>query len=464
MPLSNHRNRTQHSTINNPLSTIHYPLSTLVLVIPLAKASAIDPDLGRFATAKEAQVREYSQGLTNKVPSVVWSLFDAVRVDDWETATNLAARIDKASHRYTNSATDSATSPALQTVIWAPISEMIGTYDQFHNWDSKWLHRFGREIIDSIPKGSIYFGGTDPGRFIISALSESHREGKPFFTVTQNQLADQTYLEYLRKIYGHKLYIPTVEDSQKAFQEYVTDAQQRLKDGKLKPGEDVRFVGERVQVSGQVAVMEINGLLAKIILNKNPARECFIEESFALDWMYPHLLPHGLIFELHAKPLTELRLETIQKDRAYWKAFTGELIGDWITEKTSVKEICDFADKTYLRKDLKGFKGDAGFAKNTEAQKCFSKLRSSIGGLYVWRAQNARDADEKRQAENAADLAFRQAYALCPYSPEALFRYTSLLLQVNRTDDAIMAAKTSLRFDPDSISFQELLRSLHRKE
>jgi len=73
----------------------------------------VDPDLARFATAKQAQVREYAQRLTNKVPSIVWSLFDAVRVDDWETATNLAARIDQASGRFPDSGTNEAISPAL---------------------------------------------------------------------------------------------------------------------------------------------------------------------------------------------------------------------------------------------------------------------------------------------------------------------------------------------------------------
>jgi len=35
--------------------------------------------------------------------------------------------------------------------------------------------------------------------------------------------------------------------------------------------------------------MTINGLLAKIIFDKNPNREFYIEESFPLDWMYPYL-------------------------------------------------------------------------------------------------------------------------------------------------------------------------------
>src|SRR5882724_4727660 len=430
-----------------------------LVAISFANASAVDPDLARFATAKQTQVREYAQALTNKVPSIVWSLFDAVRVDDWQTATNLAARIDQASGRFPDSGTNEAFSPALRTLIWPPISEMIGSHEQFHNWDNTLLRRFGNEIIDSIPRGSIYFGGTDPGRFVISVLSESHRDGKPFFTLTQNQLADQTYLAYLRKMYGGRIYIPTDDDSQTAFQDYLADAQARLKNGKLKPGEDVRIVDNRVQVSGQVAVMAINGLLVKIILNKNPSREFYIEESFPLEWMYPQLSIHGLIFQLHAKPIVGLNMEMVRTDQAYWKKLTGELVGDWITDSTSAKGVCDFVDKIFLRKDYEGFKGDLRFAKNEEAQKTFSKLRSSIAGLYIWRAEHARDAGEKSEAQRAADLALRQAYALCPYSPEALFRYTKLLTDLNRPDDAFLAAKTSLRLDPNNASVQELVRS-----
>lgn len=93
---------------------------------------AVDLDLARFATAKQNQIREDAQKITNRVPSIVWSFFDAVRVDDWETATNLANHIQQASGRYAYSTTNESISPALNTLIWPSISEMIGTYDQFH--------------------------------------------------------------------------------------------------------------------------------------------------------------------------------------------------------------------------------------------------------------------------------------------------------------------------------------------
>ena len=44
---------------------------------------------------------------------------------------------------------------------------------------------------------------------------------------------------------------------------------------------------------------------------------------------------------------------------------------------------------------------------------------------------------------DAADFAFRQAWVLCPYSPEAVFRYVNLLMSEGRTDDAVLVAETA---------------------
>src|SRR3989442_747919 len=122
--------------IRQSIGFFGFVLAGTVGVVSSWKARAVDPDLSRFATAKEAQAREYAESLTNRIPSIVWSFFDAVRVDDWETATNLAARLNRMSGRYENSP-GGEYSPALRSAIWAPISEVIGTYDQFHDWNNK---------------------------------------------------------------------------------------------------------------------------------------------------------------------------------------------------------------------------------------------------------------------------------------------------------------------------------------
>lgn len=421
---------------------------------------AMDPDFARFVATKQAQIRKFAGGDSDKVPSIVWSYFDALRVDDWQTATNLANRIDLMGK---NMGTN-IISPLLRGPIWQSIGETIGAYTEFHGFDNGWLHRFGTNNISSIPTGSIYFGGTDPGRYVVSALCESQSEGRPFFTFTQNQLVDERYLGYLQILYGGKLYIPTTNDVKDAFNEYLEDAQKRLKAGTLKPGEDV-WVGRdgHVHASGTVSVMAINGLLVKKIFNKNPGRECYIEESYRLDWMYPQLSPHGLIMQLHREPLTELSRDDVEKDSEYWKRLTADAVGDWLTEKTSVQEVCDFCEKVYLHKDLKDFKGDSAFAKNEESQKTFSKLRTSIAGIYVWRAAHAQNDDERRQMNKMADLAFRQAVAMCPYSPEAVYNYTQFLAERGRPDDAILIAETASRIKPDDENLRAWLKCWHER-
>jgi beta-lactamase regulating signal transducer with metallopeptidase domain len=322
---------------------------------------------------------------------------------------------------------------------------------------------FANDVITSIPPGSIYFGGTDPGRCVITALQKSHVNADPFFTLTQNALADATYLQYLRGMYGGRIYTPTDEDSQKCFQEYLADAQRRLAENKLKPGEDVKMVDGRVQVSGQVVVMSINGLLTKIIFDKNPDREFFVEESFPLDWMYPHLEPHGLIMKISRPPVAELSEELVQRDRAHWRGPVTGMIGNWLELETSVKRVAEYAERTYAHEDPKKFVASRFIAWDN-AHKWLSKWRSSIGGLYAWRAQHASSESEKDRMVREADFAFRQAWALCPYSPEAVFRYVNLLLSQNRTSDALLIAETAASIDEENGQLRDLAKKLKESQ
>jgi hypothetical protein len=121
------------------------------------------------------------------------------------------------------------------------------------------------------------------------------------------------------------------------------------------------------------------------------------------------------------------------------------MIGDWLQPVTSVGDIATFAEKVFAKKDLSGFTGDLRFIQNADAQKMFSKERSSIGGLYAWRAQHATDAAETKRMNEAADFAFRQSWALCPYSPEAVFRYVNLLEGEKRFSDALLVAETAAK-------------------
>ncbi len=280
-----------------------------------------------------------------------------------------------------------------------------------------------------------------------------------------------------------EMYIASPQDSQQCFQEYLGDAQLRLQhDAKfpneprqIRPGEDVKIVENRVQVSGQVAVMAINGLLTKVMFDKNPTNEFFVEESFPLEWMYPHLTPFGVIMKINRQPLSSLPEEVFAKDHEFWSQYSDRLIGNWITYDTPVSNIVAFVEKVYMHHDWSGLTaGQRKFARDDQGQKAFSKLRSSIGGLYAWRinpvnppppAYRPRTEAEVRRIYKEADFTFRQAFAFCPYSPEAVFRYINLLIQspppiAPRLNDALMVAETALKLDPYNGQIAGLIANL----
>jgi len=423
-------------------------------------------------------------------------------------------------------------------------------------------------VYPEMARDTVLYGGTDPGRFCPTYIifCESfipHRcqpeqdqkfDRRDVYIITQNALADGTYLDYLRAQYNrskqidppffsrlfrylscvagvgdrntvamsgddtgsgdsgnaliegvskllyntldvpftkwgayvedyrrkqgvyppNEIYIPSPEDSQKCFEEYTQDVGRRSQLGQLKPGEDVHIDNGRVQVSGQVAVMNINGLLCKVIFDHCPTNEFYIEESFPLDWMYPYETPFGIIMKINRQPLPELTQDVFDLDHKFWSDFSTRLCGNWITYDTTVQQIAEFVERTYIRNNYKGYTGDRAFVRDDDAQKAFSKLRSSQAGMYNWRCfprspQNPggcppefaqKSAASQEALRRETDFAFKQAFAFCPYSPEAVYRYVNFLLQYGRFDDAILVAETCKKLDPYNDQITGLIKNL----
>jgi beta-lactamase regulating signal transducer with metallopeptidase domain len=417
--------------------------------------SEVGNQLKRFVAEKEAQAIASAKPEGREILPEYKAMFAAAARGDWHSISNIWENMRARAPQYEGGGPKD---DRLHGTAWQTMLEIWGSFGHFALGEERPNVRLGKETIESIPPRSIYFGGTDPGRCVITALQKSHVNAEPFFTITQNALADGTYLEYLRRMYEDKIYIPTDADSQRCFSDYLNDAQKRLKEKKLKPGEDVKVVDNRVQVSGQVAVMSINGLLTRVIFDKNPDHEFYVEESFPLDWMYPYLSPNGLIMKINRQALSELSEDIVRKDREYWNRFIEPFIGDWLRYETPVEQIAKFGAKTYSRQP----DPDQYYHSNTYmANKWASKLRSSIAGLYAWRAEQATNEAEKTRMRREADFAFRQAYALCPFSPEAVFRYVNLLVSQKRHSDALLLAETAVKLQPTD-QFRNLIKELKR--
>lgn len=419
--------------------------------------------LKSFAAAKVKQSQILASRAGEPISSEFQQFFDAALQGDYLTVTN---RYEFYKRHHPQYVSEGNAIEGLHTPYWNPVLELCLAYDHVVLCEPKYTRLLYQEIFNSLPLGSIYFGGTDPGRGVPTAFAKSSIEGDPVFCLSQNPLADSSYLDYLHAMYGGKIYTPSSEDSKQCYQEYIADAERRLEDNKLKPGEVVKKVDGNVQVSGQVAVMSINALLAKVTFEKNPDRDFYIEESFPLDWMYPHLEPHGLLMRINRQQHPQLPDDLLVKDREYWHRLVTEVLGISLDDST-VPELAAFVQRVYVRKDLNGFKGDPLYVQNDYAKKIFSKLRCSIAGIYAWRLGPAspefkpdNEADTERLVKQA-DLAFRQAFALCPYSPEAVFRYVNFLVQFKRYEDARLVAQTSLEVNQNP-QVKDLLQNIEK--
>ena len=225
---------------------------------------------------------------------------------------------------------------------------------------------------------SIFFGGTDPGRFVPTYMIYSADFRPDVYLITQNALADETYMSVERDLYGDEIWIPSKEDGGEAFSIYVDEVQR----GVRQANGDLRIENGKVQVTGALGVMEINGIITKMMFDHDRLRHDFyVEESYVIKWMYPYLSPHGLIMKIN-KDATPYDAKTAAKDQDFW---------DW-----------------YARRLMK----DPMYRRDFAAQKSFSKLRAAIAGLYGYQGRY----DEAAQA-------FREACLLYPASPEAAFRY-----------------------------------------
>ncbi len=362
-----------------------------------------------FAALKHSQYTNLSNRLEMDISKEALEFFSiAEEGGDWMSVSNAFKKCLEAPGQ-----------PQRRLPVWAPIHETYGAYEEWEEWkhDVTLLKMFHDSILDSMPDGSIYFGGTDPGRFLITTVRDV-RKKPDIIVLTQNALADSTYSTYLFHTYGDRVWMPDQKECNGAFKTFVkgvTDGTYSKRGVLIEEG--------KIKVNGVEAVMKINGILTRMIFDHNKANHAFyVEESYVIKWMYPYLEPHGLIFRLHNEPLDELPEEIEKKDRRFWDDYTAKL----------------FSVPT--------------FEENTEARKSFSKLRVTNAGLYV-----------SRKLFKEAEYGFKQALQLYPESPEAHFRLALMYEQKGDVDLAIRTLEKFLEISPGYEKAEVKLKKLRQR-
>jgi tetratricopeptide (TPR) repeat protein len=317
---------------------------------------------------------------------------------------------------------------------------------------------YGADMMRNMDKNAVYFGGSDAGRFVPTymAFVESQqpdrwkadwsvdpvataRRGSGFdrrdvTVITQNALCDSYYANYIRSQYdprfrpkswtpferwlGRDRAYPAIPVTCVSNEELVEcwDEYQRWPE-----------VVARVRVGGPITrpgmndVFDINGIVAQKIFEKNKKDHTFyLEQSVPITWMYPYLLPSGLIFKLNPEPIGALPPAAIEEDRKFWAAYSRKLLDD------------------------------PKFRIDSDAILAFGKLAFWHSDLYRWRNL------PKEQEEW-----LRISLALCPQLQDAVNSLAHLLLDQKRFDEAIAVVRQAELDDPRNEAYASMFSLLN---
>lgn len=193
------------------------------------------------------------------------------------------------------------------------ITEVFGVEEQLRGWPAAALLEYGRRVLDSIPAGAVYLGGTDEGRFIPTFLNTTAAE--PGIVLTQNGLADGSYREYVRFLLGDRVQLPNAAQVDAAFARVLEEQGQTGPDGRRTMG-------------GGRAVMAINDLLVRAIADLNPDLRFAVQESGPMPSTYPGASLNGDLYQFGVPVLgpTDSELAAMAASAAErWSAFAAQL-------------------------------------------------------------------------------------------------------------------------------------------
>lgn len=327
----------------------------------------------------------------------------------------------------------------LWTLLWLVVpGYMMINNAGFCSQRDRWFGwHFGHDMLYDLPQSSVFFGGTDPGRFIPTYMifgesvqppwvkRDPNFDRRDLYIITQNTLLDPFYLKYLRDQYTEAR--PLVKN---AFERWL--GRDRIypqgplvlptQDDINKIIKDVVVENKNNSFARTDYIFKANTAVAEWIFQKNKDKhDFFVEESFKMEWTYPYAIPHGLCYQLSREKLDKIPADVVKKDMRFWKEYGAML------------------------HDNPRFKGDP------DAPRTFAKLRTAIGNIYNFRGMF-----------KEAEMAWRQALELWPASDEALTCLTHLLVKQKRFDEAVSICENAYLIDPYNPLFLNLTLSSMR--
>ena len=310
-------------------------------------------------------------------------------------------------------------------------------------------YMYGADMMRNMDKNAVYWGGSDPGRFVptFMAFVESQQDPRwkrehdfdrrDVTVVTQNALCDNYYANYIRDQYDPRFRPKTFTAFERWLgrdKAYPVEPVTCFTDEELKtcwnefytrPDVATRMqAGEAALRRGSNDVFDINGIVAQKMFEKNKAKHTFyLEQSVPMTWTYPYLLPSGLIFKLNPEPIDDNAAfkahPDVIADRKFWDDYSAKLLAD------------------------------PRFRADPHAMISFAKLAFWHADLYRYRQM---DAEQEHW--------LRLTLALCPQLTDAVSSLSRLLTDQKRFEEAVVAVQQAAEADPRNDYYQTLLHAV----
>ena len=305
-----------------------------------------------------------------------------------------------------------------------PLAPLVANNDGCSQRNRWFGWQFGHDMLKDLPRASVVFGGTDPGRFVPTYMifGESGQapslkrdpdfDRRDLYIITQNGVGEPLYRKYIADHYGKDRPPATG-----AFEDWLgrrnTYPHEPLE---LPTEEEIQSAAEaEIQKEGDSLRNDstfLHSLVTRLICEKNRDKhDFFVEESFPLKWSYDHAIPRGLIYQIAKEPLKELPPDVVKRDMEFWRDYTARLLAN------------------------------PDYSKDYDAQRSFSKLRSTTGDLY-----------KHRKMETEAVIAYRQALLLWPCNPDAINALNGIYWDRGDDDSSIAMMAEANAADPNNFS------------
>ena len=341
-------------------------------------------------------------------------------------------------------------------------------FDDGNQADHWFGYNFGVDIMRTMDRNAVYYGGSDFGRFVPTymAFVESQQPAKwkrdPAFdrrdvtVITQNALCDSYYSTYIRQQYDPRFrpkspeFSPAekalVNDPGKFFgrDKFYTPFEKWLGRDEAYPTIPVTCLSpeelsacwdeyhSRPEVMARIKshetdgsglrpgttdVFEINAIAAERIFQKNKqAHTFYLEQSTPMAWTYPYMIPDGLIFKLSPAKLTEIPPDAIAADYKFWDAYAARLLVDY------------------------------KFHVDDDARLTYGKLAMNHADLYRW-----------RNLDKEEEYWLKLSIQLCPQLQDSVIRLNEIYLKREQFEAAIALLKQAQLDDPRNELYADLL-------